>query len=93
MALSCGIDAGIYLGPAKENFLHKCAAIVLASLQCDPAKQIFCKHGWGESVCCAMYCIYIHNLPFKKCNLIGLCFLQYPYEVHFAPLGLKLDIP
>jgi hypothetical protein len=75
----------IYLGLVKENFLHDC---------CNQGKQskFFCKHGRGESVCCALCCIYIHNLPFKKCNLIGLCFLQYTYEVRFAPLGLKLDI-
>ena len=49
----------IYLGLVKENFLHKCAAIVPASLQCDPAKHFFCKHGWGASVCRALHCIYI----------------------------------
>ena len=85
---------GIYLGLAKENFLHDLAAIVLASLQSRPGKAIFfASMGGGSLSWSALYCIYIHNLPFKKCNLIGLCFLQYPYEVHFAPLGLKLDIP
>jgi len=39
---------GIYLGLIKENFLHECAAIVPASLQCDPAKQFFANMGGGR---------------------------------------------
>ena len=49
--------------------------------------------GWGRSLRGNVLVLCIHNLPFKKCNLIGLCFLGYTYGVHFAPLGLKLDIP
>ena len=83
----------IYLGLIKENFLRDCAAIVPSKLAIETSKANFCKQGRGASVCCALCCIYIHKLPFKKCNLIGLCFLGYPYEVRFAPLGLKFDTP
>jgi hypothetical protein len=72
LALQC--SNGIYLGLVKENFLHDCAAIVPSKLAARRGKAIFCKHGRGASVCRALYCIYIHNLPFKKCNLIGLYF-------------------
>ena len=65
---------GIYPSLVKENFLHDLAAIVLASLQSRRAKHFFANMGWGESVCRKLCCIYIHNLPFKKCNLIGLYF-------------------
>ena len=65
---------------------------MFTSVQTFTSIQMF-TGGWGELVCCALYCIYIHKLPFKKCNLIGLCFLGYPYEVRFAPLGLKFDTP
>ena len=83
----------IYPNLVKENFLHDLAAFVTSKLAIETSKATFCKHGRGGSVCCKLCCSYIHNLPFKKCNLIGLCFLGYTYEVHFAPLGLKLDIP
>ena len=44
-------------------------------------------------MCRARLCVYIHKLPFKKCNSIGLCFTGYTYEVRFALQGLGLDIP
>ena len=101
MALSCNVLTesigeyywGIYPSPAKENLLHDLAAFVTSKLAIETSKATFLKQGWRGSVCCALCCIYIHKLPFKKCNLIGLCFLGYPYEVRFAPLGLKFDTP
>ena len=57
---------GIYLGLVKENFPHECAAIVPASLQCDPAKQIFESMGGGSQyVARSVVYIYI-NCPLKN---------------------------
>jgi len=90
---ACRNYRGIYLSLVKENLLHDLAAFVTSKLAIETSKATFLKQGWRGSVCCALCCIYIHKLPFKKCNLIGLCFLGYPYEVRFAPLGLKFDTP
>jgi hypothetical protein len=57
------------------------------------ANELASNNGGRGSLCDIHLVIYIHKLPFKKCNLIGLCFLGYPYEVRFAPLGLKFDTP
>jgi hypothetical protein len=46
LALQCACR--IYLGLVKENFLHKCAAIVLASLQLRLAKHFFASMGGGS---------------------------------------------
>ena len=66
MALSCGIDAGIYPYLVKENFLRDCAAIVLASLQLRLAKQFFANRGGGDQfVAHSVVYIYI-NCPLKN---------------------------
>jgi len=57
---------GIYPGLVKENFLHECAAIVPASLQCDPAKHFFANRGGrGQFVAHSVVYIYI-NCPLKN---------------------------
>ena len=66
LAFLCGIDGGIYLGLVKENFLHDCAAIVLASLQSRLAKQIFATRGGGHRPG-AHSVVYIYiNCPLKN---------------------------
>ena len=50
MALSCGIDAGIYLGLVKENFLHDSSGFVPSKLAIKTSKAFFLQTGEGGIV-------------------------------------------
>ena len=65
--LAGNVHAGIYLSFIKENFLHKCVAIVPASLQCDTSKAIFLQAWGGGSQFVTLCIVYIYIIcPLKN---------------------------